>query len=340
MKTKLITVLLIIVTPLLYAQRVLKTELPNISNAKLLCAVTKENASGYFYFSYALVNGVGNTGVIDDFRIDVTRGANTKDIDTVGLRFFNKYDDYMISSNRRAYQKWYGKITPVGFPLLPNRYWVGDLENNYMLAWFSTDTLDVLPGDTLRDFIMMSKGLPGLRNCRIEPLFFSGQYILSEDEDTIKTQVLPRFHSGNIDSVEASLAVNLMVVGPISPPLFFDPIICCDMLTSYTTQSRALGWINNTRDDDCENDENAEDGIVKNLDKRLGKVRDFITSKKFDKAQQQLEKFLNKVEKLWKRNQKEEEKNKKNPKIIFSSEAYALLKYNGEYLSQQIPGKK
>jgi hypothetical protein len=129
-------------------------------------------------------------------------------------------------------------------------------------------------------------------------------------------------------------------IGPTDPPNPFLPLNFLDTLRSYIRQSHTLGWINNTRDDDCEEDENADDGIVRNLDKRLEKIRDFISKKKYDKAQQQLEKFLGKVEKLWKRNKKEEEKNKKNPKIIFTSEAYALLKYNGEYLSQQLPGKK
>jgi hypothetical protein len=129
-------------------------------------------------------------------------------------------------------------------------------------------------------------------------------------------------------------------IGPSIPPTPFVPLNFLDTLRSYIQQSHTLDWINNTRDDESEDGENAEDGIVKNLDKRLEKVRDFIVKKKYDKAQQQLEKFLNKVEKLWNRQQKEEAKNRKNPKIIFTSEAYALLKYNGEYLQEHLPVKK
>jgi hypothetical protein len=129
-------------------------------------------------------------------------------------------------------------------------------------------------------------------------------------------------------------------IGPSIPLTPFVPLNFLDTLRSYIRQSHTLRWINNTRDDDSEEDENAEDGIVKNLDKRLEKVRDFLVKKKYDKAGQQLEKFLNKVEKLWNRQQKEEAKNKTNPKIIFTSEAYALMKYNAEYLRQQLPAKK
>jgi hypothetical protein len=124
------------------------------------------------------------------------------------------------------------------------------------------------------------------------------------------------------------------------PPEPFLPSLFLDTLISYVHQSHELGWINNTRDDDCEEDEQAQDGIVKNLDKRLTQTRDLIVKDKIGAAKNRLEKFLNKVEKLWDRQQKEEAKNKKNPKVIFTSEAYALLKYNGEYLLDHLTETK
>jgi len=129
-------------------------------------------------------------------------------------------------------------------------------------------------------------------------------------------------------------------VGPTQLPNPFNSLVFLDTLLSYIDQSHSLGWINNTRDDDAEQDENAEDGIVKNLDKRLTQTRDLIDKGKTDAARNRLEKFLDKVEKLWARQQKEEAKNRKNPKIIFTSEAYALLKYNGEYLLDHLTEPK
>jgi hypothetical protein len=117
-------------------------------------------------------------------------------------------------------------------------------------------------------------------------------------------------------------------------------LIWIDTLLSYVHQSHELGWINNTRDDDAEEDEQAQDGIVKNLEKRLTQTRDLIVKDKMGAAKNRLEKFLHKVEKLWDRQQKEEARNKKNPKIIFTSEAYALLKYNGEYLLDHLTETK
>lgn len=118
------------------------------------------------------------------------------------------------------------------------------------------------------------------------------------------------------------------------------PASMIDTLLSYVDQAHELGWINNTRDDDAEEDERAEDGVVKNLDKRLELTRDLLERQKITQAKNHLQRFLGKVEKLWKRQQKEEEKNRKNPRIIFTSEAYALLKYNGEYLLDHLKETK
>jgi len=129
-------------------------------------------------------------------------------------------------------------------------------------------------------------------------------------------------------------------IGPVQLPEPFAASIFLDTLLSYVHQAHELGWINNTRDDDAEEDERAEDGVVKNLDKRLELTRDLLERQKITQAKNHLQRFLGKVEKLWKRQQKEEEKNRKNPRIIFTSEAYALLKYNGEYLLDHLKETK
>jgi hypothetical protein len=129
-------------------------------------------------------------------------------------------------------------------------------------------------------------------------------------------------------------------IGPSDPSKEFEAFEFLDTLLSYIHQSHHLGWINNTRDDDAEEDEKAEDGIVKNLDKRLGKIRDLVDRDKIPAARSQLQRFLRKVERLWDRQQNEDKRNRKNPRIIFTSEAYALLKYNGEYLLDHLTEAK
>jgi hypothetical protein len=225
------------------------------------------------------------------------------------------------------------RIIPISFPTFPKKRWFENIGGVFFEASISTDSLGISPGATVTNIVAVSKALPGIRKIRFEPEFWDDYFF--PFDDTVNT-----YSHALVDSVRKAVKFNGWTVGPTAPPMDFIATAWCDTLRSYIHQSHTLGWINNTRDDDSEDDENAEDGIVKNLDKRLEKVRIFIVQKKYDKAQQQLEKFLNKVEKLWNRQQKEEAKNKKNPKIIFTSEVYALLKYNAEYLQEHLPGKK
>ena len=153
--------------------------------------------------------------------------------------------------------------------------------------------------------------------------------------DTARTISIPQ-----MDSIREAVNFHGWTIGPTAPAEEFARLTFLDTLLSYVHQSHELGWINDTRDDDAEEDERKEDGIVKNLDKRLDQTRELIVKNKIGAAKNRLEKFLHKVEQLWDRQQKEEKRNKKSPKIIFTSEAYALLKYNGEYLLDHLTENK
>ena len=181
----------------------------------------------------------------------------------------------------------------------------------------------IKPGESRSGFKTISPVLPSIVNCYIQG-YVPATIGSTEDErqNILHNSVVTKTLGTRDTSVSMSMTEWV------------------DTLLSYIDQSHSLGWINNTRDDDAEQDENAEDGIVKNLDKRLTQTRDLIDKGKTDAARNRLEKFLDKVEKLWARQQKEEAKNRKNPKIIFTSEAYALLKYNGEYLLDHLTEPK
>jgi len=181
----------------------------------------------------------------------------------------------------------------------------------------------IKPGETRTGFKTVSPVLPTIVKC----------YIQGHVPATIASTEEER---QNI--LQNSIVVSTLGTRDTSQSV--DKTAWIDTLLSYVDQAHELGWINNTRDDDAEEDERAEDGIVKNLDKRLNKVRDFVEESKTTQAKNHLQRFLTKVEKLWNRQQRENEKNKKNPKIIFTSEAYALLKYNGEYLFDHLKETK
>jgi hypothetical protein len=250
--------------------------------------------------------------------------------------------NYSIYNKPSSLQKVYdvriwGRCDSISGNFAPSR-WEVDYNNGRGGSFFSYWNSDpmspirqlIMPGVTSDGFKTTAFGLPAIEKYDAQGFNAFPNYRLMTDQQVVEIE--------QRDEIENS--IHGFTIAPINPLSPFIPLNFIDTLSSYIRHSHTLGWINDTRDDDCDNDEHAEDGIVKNLDKRLDKVKDLLVSYKFPQAKNELQKFLNKVEKLWNRQQIEEAKNKKNPKIIFTSEAYALLKYNAEYLVQRLTVKK
>jgi len=134
-------------------------------------------------------------------------------------------------------------------------------------------------------------------------------------------------------------------IAPKDPPSPFVPLAYLDTLLSYTRQSAELGWLGRDRDNECDNDEKPEDGIVRNVEQRLKKAKRQLERGDSVLARRELEKLMGKVERLWKRSQDDDKKDKrdrweKRDKVVITSEAYALLKYNTEFLIDRLPDRK
>jgi len=126
--------------------------------------------------------------------------------------------------------------------------------------------------------------------------------------------------------------------------LRFSALVWLDTLLSYTQQSAELGWLRRGQDNDCDDDERPGDGVVKNMELRLQKAKRELTRGDSVQARKDLEKLAQKVERIWKRSQEEEKKHKRDrwdrkEDVIMTSEVYALLKYNTEYLIDRLPEK-
>jgi hypothetical protein len=147
-----------------------------------------------------------------------------------------------------------------------------------------------------------------------------------------------------------------LTVGPVMPP---DPFLAghfIDTLLSYTRQSVDLGWLASKdskrgigRDDDCDNDERPDNGVAGNIERRLEIAKRELSKGDSVSARRDLERLLSKIERVWKRSQdqdkkrgrnRKEEMRSKDDKIIMTSEAYALLKYNLEYLIDRMPERE
>jgi len=169
-----------------------------------------------------------------------------------------------------------------------------------------------------------------------------------------RKKINPRFFGG-IPTGEVGKQISRLqvfpanyVIVPTIVPNSFEHIflgIFLDTLLSHTRQSVQLGWLGTCRDDDCDDDERPDDGITKNIEKRLEKAKKELSKRDSTKARKELEKLVDKVERTWKRSQDEEKKHKgeqrqRKEDVILTSEAYALLKYNTEYLIDRLPSEK
>jgi len=169
-----------------------------------------------------------------------------------------------------------------------------------------------------------------------------------------RKKINPRFFGG-IPTGEVGKQISRLqvfpanyVIVPTIVPNSFEHIFLgtfLDTLLSYTRQSAELGWLGRSRDDNCDDEERPDDGITKNIEKRLEKAKKELSKGDSTKARKELEKLVDKVERIWKRSQDEEKKHKgeqreRKEDVIMTGEAYALLLYNTEYLIDRLPDGK
>lgn len=192
-------------------------------------------------------------------------------------------------------------------------------------SWSSEDSIaDIRPNTTVVGFEIRSPGLPMV-----------GRYWVAAWE------VIPE-EEGQYDPATAGIfATHLCrtTIGPADPPSPFVPLAFLDTLITYKHQAVTLGWIVDRKEDKDEEDEEKGDGVVAKLDKRLSKAQSAIIKGDSVKARDELKKFVKKVEDLFKETE-EHEKEQRKEKVTFTSEAYALLKYNAEYLIDRLPKQK
>jgi hypothetical protein len=208
-------------------------------------------------------------------------------------------------------------------------HWSIDKLNHYTPQGEDYYEIGMPPNSSTDGFIYSSKGLPGIIDCH-----FQGFSLWGSDHE------LPGDVTDIISNLEAFPLnyVKRITIGSILPP---DPLIAIDFLDtllSYTRQSVQLGWLKSTHDHHCDKDEKPEDGISKNIERRILKAKKELSKGNTIKARRELEQLLKKVERIYKFSQDAEGK-KRNNDIVMTSEAYALLKYNTEYLIEQLKKK-
>ncbi len=273
---------------------------PRLSIVKVTVQVSLDTTKQMYFYSYKLKNDQNNNGSISKFRIDISRDSNTVAFDTTGLQFANPFIETLF---RMEYHSLAPRIVPVGFPNIPSIYWDAGIAPHFMAASFDNETTFVASGDSISGLVLMSKALPGIRKCRVEPDFDVYEWFPSEEDTTSTLSVM------QMDSIRQAINFYGFTVGPTAPHIPFDPIGFLDILISYSTRSRTLGWVKN------QNVANKYIGLFR-------RTKSDVQRNNYTSAVSRIDSVLQAIP--------------QDSVSQFTSEAYALLKFNTEYLNGRL----
>jgi hypothetical protein len=191
--------------------------------------VTRD-ASGKFQFEYRVTNPPHNAGALATLTVDVTRATDAATLPVDGLVNGPKYLRH--SSEAAA-----GQVAMVPVGITGPEGWVYGL--GYAVAptggfalWGSIDEpFNVAPGGTGTGFRLTSPALPGIRSSEVIP--------------AINTDLLPpEFEDPDkVVTLRASLTIHTRTVGPTPPPATVVPVEFVNYLIALLHESRAQGWI-------------------------------------------------------------------------------------------------
>ncbi len=178
-----------------------------------------------------------------------------------------------------------------------------DNDKRSWVSWSAPDNRDIRPGNSMSGFGFITRFLPGITD-----FYAEGDHPVPSFEEGMAPDSLP----GYDDLTPYGPGIVGKTVGPVLPPTVFSSTAFVDTLISYKHQAFSFGWIDNQ-------------GILNSLDQKLENTRKELRKGKKQTAINELRAFLNEVE---------VQKDKH-----LTSEAYALLKFNAEYLIQKLEEK-
>ena len=185
----------------------------------------------------------------------------------------------------------------------------------------------IYPGEMEAGFATIACGLPTIVKYDVQGYNQPPQYRLMTNQQVMEIE----------REDETSNSIHGYTIAPADPPSPFVPMDFLDTLISYKNQSVTLGWLTNgPAHEKDESDDRADEGIVERLDRRLDKAKDALAKSDSVKARLELALFVKEVEQLYGKEDKGE-RSKEKGKEVLTSEAYALLKYNAEYLIDRLP---
>jgi hypothetical protein len=275
-------------------------QLPRLNDLMVEAYVNYDSPSSIYAFRYKVFNGSNSQGSIGRIEIDISTDSTKQTLDTVGLRYANQVIEEFFHRSYPGYE-----IVPVGFPIVPGRF-LASATAARAASFFCAPV--VLPSTTLDSIVITSRGIPGLRRYVAEPyLPDSVLGLILPDEDDTSAAALRQAQS---DSIRQSLSAKGWTVGPVAPDSPFISLNFLDTLNSYITQSRSLGWITN-------------DPTANKYKRLIDTARSNLQANIRGVTKAKLDSVLINVH--------------TDSASTLTSEAYALLRFNTEYLLSKLP---
>lgn len=277
-------------------------DIPKVNNTKITAFVDYPNKdNGLYIYNYSIQNGESSSGNIMRLEIDISIHPTDVVYDSTSLEFANEYTQYRF---KKDFPKFEGSVVPVGIPALP-QFWRGVITSEKKLVLRTDVRNDIEPGEKMSGFKLSSKGLPGLKKFKAEPFIDVRKFYPSEFEVSNVDSLI------NVINKDRNQASDTgYTVGPTAPPKNFVTEDFVDTLSSFLDQScTEPGWI-------------TTQGICRSLEAKLENVERQLDQGNTNAASSSLQAFINEVD---------AQKNKQ-----LSSEAYALLYFNGLYLLERL----
>ncbi|MFQ5598069.1 MAG: hypothetical protein ACE5GK_08465 [Nitrospiria bacterium] len=204
---------------------------PVFTTAKVAAEAVLDSVTGRYIYRYTITNPAANTGEINYFNIDISRPPGGITLDSDGLMIPLGFITKTFDEEMADFEGDNVPMVPVG--IQPSSGWRGSLGANGFAAFSSgASTPNILPGETLGEFQLISPGLPKIREIEIIPSWV----FLVEDHDAVTPE-----EEQHAREIEDSLPFRSQTLGPMAVfPGSFDH---WNHLRDDLNQAVSLGWI-------------------------------------------------------------------------------------------------
>lgn len=303
MRTMFFCILLILASPFgLVAQCPdSSAQVPQLHGVVVRSVVSQDPGTKIFTYRFSVRHDNTSIGCITQFQIDITYPPGRDSLPSTGLVDYPRYVIRNLGSSTAV------TLIPIGVPTLPSyngipSAWDAIVSRQGYVSWGSTfNETEIPPGGQLANLTITSYGLPSIRSYLIKPKYnpppVDEGQVTKESFDSLRTTT-------------SSLAQGGFTIGPMARPFPFDSLKFLDTLKSYTSRSLSLGWITSST-------------VATKYNTLFDTIKAQIQRGSGQAARIALDSVIANCN--------------RDSSGAVTSEAYALLRFNSQYLKSHLP---